>query len=222
MSEAEARKAEIKRIKEAEDDAIARALGYDAPSRSLASENPNTTKLGDHKLVHKTVKEGLEEDAGEDSTVRGLGYGGFTGLPGAAGEDVDVMEGTHPEKGQEEQDLRHKSKPDGQRRREHRRSDDRKRRHHRSHRRDHGRAKHSRGDTDNEKERHHRRRHHSRSRSPPGQHERRRSIGRTPERDSNRYGRRGHGDEQLYEDKSSGRHRYQNTQHKYRTHSRSR
>lgn len=65
------RKEEIKRIKEAEQDALARALGYDVPPR-----NPNLESLGDKKEVDKILKEAAEEE--DDAEVgKGVGFGKF-------------------------------------------------------------------------------------------------------------------------------------------------
>lgn len=73
------RKEEIKRIKEAEHDALARALGYDVPPR-----NPNLESLGDRKEVDKILKEAVEDE--DTETGKGVGYGKFTGNHGQSGE----------------------------------------------------------------------------------------------------------------------------------------
>lgn len=64
------RKEEIKRIKEAEQDALAKALGYDVPAR-----NPNLESLGDRKEMDKILKEAVQDESNE--VGQGLGYGSF-------------------------------------------------------------------------------------------------------------------------------------------------
>lgn len=85
------RKEEIKRIKEAEQDALARALGYDVPPR-----NPNLEALGDAKEVNKILKEAVEDEDAE--TGKGVGYGKFANNHGALneriqGDDVAILDG---------------------------------------------------------------------------------------------------------------------------------
>ncbi|ERF70102.1 hypothetical protein EPUS_00289 [Endocarpon pusillum Z07020] len=85
------RKEEIKRIKEAEQDALARALGYDVPPR-----NPNLETLGDAKEVNKILKEAVEDEDAE--TSKGVGYGKFANNHGERneriqGDDVATVDG---------------------------------------------------------------------------------------------------------------------------------
>ena len=75
---AQERREEIRRIKEAEQDALARALGYDVPPR-----NPNLESLGDMKDVDQILKEAAEDD--DTETGKGVGYGKF----GASREESD-------------------------------------------------------------------------------------------------------------------------------------
>ena len=58
---------EIKRVKEAEQDALARALGLPVPDRS----NPNLQALGDRPDVEKAVKDATTGDGGGG---KGIGY----------------------------------------------------------------------------------------------------------------------------------------------------
>ena len=78
------RAAEIKRVKEAEEDALARALGLPVPVR-----NPNMEALGDRKEVDKVVK----ETTGEDSGVKGIGYGAQAGGAGSKEGKIERIEG---------------------------------------------------------------------------------------------------------------------------------
>ncbi|KAF7514359.1 hypothetical protein GJ744_000129 [Endocarpon pusillum] len=85
------RKEEIKRIKEAEQDALARALGYDVPPR-----NPNLEALGDAKEVNKILKEAVEDADAEIG--KGVGYGKFAHNHGdrnerIQGDDVATLDG---------------------------------------------------------------------------------------------------------------------------------
>jgi hypothetical protein len=85
------RKEEIKRIKEAEQDALARALGYE-----VAPRNPNMESLGDRKEVDKILKEAAEEEEGEEGG-KGVGFGTYGGTLGPKGEDSEErIEGTAP------------------------------------------------------------------------------------------------------------------------------
>ncbi|KAI6709409.1 hypothetical protein JHW43_008045 [Diplocarpon mali] len=78
------RKAEIKRIKEAEEDALARALGLPVAERGTGS---NSISVGE---VHRAVKEaGIGEDDGDVGFGKGKSFGGFVG----SAEEGDRMEG---------------------------------------------------------------------------------------------------------------------------------
>ena len=73
LSAAEARREELRKIKEAEQDALSEALGYGPMPRRNANETP----LG-KKEVEKAIKETAE---GEDMEVTsGVGFGTFDGL----------------------------------------------------------------------------------------------------------------------------------------------
>ena len=85
LSAAEARKEEIRRIKEAEESALSEALGYGPTVRSNANETP----IG-QKEVERAIKEMAEGD--EEEGAKGVGFGAFVG--GAPGkEEVDVLGG---------------------------------------------------------------------------------------------------------------------------------
>ena len=139
---------EIKRIKEAEQDALSRALGLPVPVRT----NPNTEPLGDRGEVDKLVKEATIHDAG----ASGIGYGGGGGglARPAQSEQVERIQG-NAEKQDNELDyaLKEYRRRHGQDRPGHRsRSRDRDR-HHRRH-----------GSRDRDREHRHRRRSRSRDR----------------------------------------------------------
>ncbi len=94
LSEADARKEEIRRVKEAEADALARALGYDVPPRPIGG-NPNMTALGGVKEVEKVIKESVEDGGQEgDRDGRGLGFGAYGGGEKNFGGIEEVMEGS--------------------------------------------------------------------------------------------------------------------------------
>lgn len=134
------RKEEIKRIKEAEQDALARALGYDVPPR-----NPNLESLGDKKEVDKILKEAAEEEEEEEEDVevgKGVGFGKF----GNNQEDQDErILGSHDAARDADRDLdravkRKTERPRHKRRRSRSRSrsTDRARRQRRHHRDEEG------------------------------------------------------------------------------------
>lgn len=104
------REEEIKRIKEAEQEAMARALGLPVASRS--SNNANMTPLGG-KEVERAIQESSAADEGaqDGGGSRGVGFGSFRGTGGTkAGDQGDRMEGTGyemvPEKGLERRGTR--------------------------------------------------------------------------------------------------------------------
>ncbi|CAD6580458.1 MAG: hypothetical protein ASARMPRED_000226 [Alectoria sarmentosa] len=83
-SAAEARKEEIRRIKEAEESALSEALGYGPTIRSNANETP----IG-QKEVEKAIKETAE---GDEEEAKGVGFGAFVGGPPVK-EERDVLGG---------------------------------------------------------------------------------------------------------------------------------
>ncbi|KAL2426601.1 hypothetical protein ABEF95_010517 [Exophiala dermatitidis] len=101
------RKEEIQRVKQAEEDAIARALGLPVAPRN----NPNMEELGAHREVGNVLK-GATEDS-EATGSRGLGYGRNTGVSGAQGLEpaVQRLEGTGSDQGKELQRSSKESSP---------------------------------------------------------------------------------------------------------------
>ncbi|OAL22435.1 hypothetical protein AYO22_06993 [Fonsecaea multimorphosa] len=68
------RREEIQRVKQAEEDALARALGLPVPQR----DNPNMDELGARREVDNALR---EAGAGEDmASSRGVGYGRVAGV----------------------------------------------------------------------------------------------------------------------------------------------
>ena len=85
ISAAEARKEEIRRIKEAEESALSEALGYGPTIKSNANETP---------IGKKEVERAIKETAGgdEEDEAKGVGFGAFIGgLP--VNEEVDGLDG---------------------------------------------------------------------------------------------------------------------------------
>ncbi|TKA65877.1 hypothetical protein B0A49_06824 [Cryomyces minteri] len=82
----ELRREEIRRIKEAEEDALAAALGLPVPDR--ASRNANLEPLGKEDVIKAATEVAAEDEEVEGG--RGVGFGGFGGVGGAVGE-VEVM-----------------------------------------------------------------------------------------------------------------------------------
>ncbi|OAX76848.1 hypothetical protein ACJ72_08859, partial [Emergomyces africanus] len=88
------REEEIKRVKEAEQEALARALGL--PVAPKSSNNANMTPLGG-KETERAIRESVasEEGAEAGDRSRGVGFGVFRGMGGMkAGDQGDTMEGT--------------------------------------------------------------------------------------------------------------------------------
>ncbi|KAL1955840.1 hypothetical protein VTO42DRAFT_8079 [Malbranchea cinnamomea] len=86
-----AREEEIRRIKDAEQEAMARALGLPVAPKPT---NANLTPLGG-KEVERTIKEttgNADDDETEDEGVRGIGFGGF-GAIANPGDQSEKMEG---------------------------------------------------------------------------------------------------------------------------------
>ena len=79
------RKEEIERVKEAEQEAMARALGFDVPSKS----NANLQPIGEGREkteMQKVVRAGVTQEA----DAKGVGYGAFGGGP--AGRNQNAIE----------------------------------------------------------------------------------------------------------------------------------
>lgn len=84
------RKEEIQRIKQVEEDALARALGLPVAPRN----NPNLEELGGQREVGRALKEAADEN---DATAsRGVGYGRPAGMPNLATDSPsrERIEGT--------------------------------------------------------------------------------------------------------------------------------
>lgn len=156
---------EIKRVKEAEQDALARALGLHVPDRS----NPNLQALGDRPDVDKVVKDATTGDGGG---AKSIGFRTRRGQHEGASEDVERIQGNAEQHDREldyalkESKRRHRDKESRRRSRSKSRERDRKHRHRTP-------------DRDREDRHHHHRRRRSRSYSREEDRYRRRSH--TPE-----------------------------------------
>lgn len=157
--EREKRKEELRKVKEAEEDAMARALGLPVPDRSA-----NTEPLGESKISQREVNQALKEalDDGE----------------GEASREASHRERRKPRSGDDKRRDRSRDRRRGRHDRDGDRSEKRRRRSRsRSRDRDHER-KNSHRHRSRSREREHSRRHRSRS------HERRREDDRyRPSRD---------------------------------------
>ncbi len=129
LSAAEARKEEIRKIKEAEQDALSKALGYEPVDRS--GVNANMTPLG-QKEVERAIKETAEGD--EDAGAKGVGFGGFVGAGGMKVEERETLGGVGLEGLGREAPRERRGEGEGKRR-EKRRSPSRDRSRDRRHRR---------------------------------------------------------------------------------------
>ncbi|KAN0102672.1 Kinase phosphorylation domain containing protein [Hyaloscypha variabilis] len=169
------RKEEIRKIKEAEEDALARALGLPVADRNVSGSNAIT--VGE---VNRVVKEaGVGEDDGVEDIGKGKGFGDFVGKI-AAGEALEDIK--DPEKGGLVRNGRERDRKKAEdrtrsrsRERRHRRHRDRsrsgERRRHRS--RSGDRHRHRRGREDREERR---------ARSRSGERKDRRYRSRSPDR----------------------------------------
>lgn len=165
LSAAEARKEEIRQIKEAEESALSEALGYGPTIRSSANETP----IG-QKDVERAIKETAEGD--EEEGAKGVGFGGFIG--GAPMEEErDVLGGEGLDRPTNEIVRRKRRDDDGRKEKRRRsksrdRSTERRHRRHthgeeRSHRRHRSRDRSHRRLTERSRERYSHRRERSRS-----------------------------------------------------------
>lgn len=161
------RKEEIRRIKEAEEDALARALGLPVAERTQTGAN--AVSVGEMKRVMKEVE---EDDQEIDEVGRGRGFGDFVGKV-VDGEQAAADGPVEPERG----GLLTKG---GEKEREGRKREDSRERRHRRHRhrsRSGERERHRHRSRSGERHRH-RRRHddrRDRSRSPDRRERRHRS-----------------------------------------------
>ena len=151
------RKEEIRRVKEAEQDALARALGFE-----VAPRNPNMEALGDKRDVDRVLKEAVEDADGQGAKGVGFGSLGAGGGPKPQfGDDERVegnAEGQDAELSKALQEYKRRHRGDAEPPRSRSKSKERERRHHRHHGRDRDR------DRDRERRRRSRSREHHRSR----------------------------------------------------------
>ncbi|KKZ66593.1 hypothetical protein EMCG_07707 [[Emmonsia] crescens] len=112
------REEEIKLVKEAEQEALARALGL--PVAPKSSSNANMTPLGG-KEVQRAIQESGAAEGGPEvgDGSRGVGFGVFRGMGGMkAGDQGDMIEGTGyemvmPDKGLERRGERRERRERG-------------------------------------------------------------------------------------------------------------
>src|SRR5271167_3324562 len=84
------RNEEIRRIKEAEEDALARALGLPVPERLTPGTGPNAVDVGEVKRVIKETEEGDDEI---EEVGKTRGFGDFVGNVGAGiMEETDKLD----------------------------------------------------------------------------------------------------------------------------------
>ncbi|TQB69559.1 hypothetical protein MPDQ_001688 [Monascus purpureus] len=132
---------EIKRIKEAEEEAMARALGLPIPPKSASAANANLTPLG-AKDVQKAVRDTTaDEDLSNDGMGKGVGFGSYGGGAQIGGDDEKLEAvGLLPEERRHRKRSRsprrekiryHNGSRDRERERRHRRHHDDRERHHR-------------------------------------------------------------------------------------------
>lgn len=178
LSATEARKEEIRRIKEAEESALSEALGYGPTVRSNANETP----IG-QKEVERAIKETADGD--EEQGAKGVGFGAFVGgVPVKEERDVLGGEGLDRPAGEAVRERRREGDGRKEKRRRSRSRDRSKERRHRRH--THGEERSNRRhrssdrsyqrSMDRSRERHSHRRERSRS------YERRRDDDRPPRR----------------------------------------
>lgn len=151
------RKEEIKRIKEAEEDALAKALGLPvAPRNNGPGSGANNIDIGEMK---KMVKEGMEDEDVNDETEqagRGVGFGAFVGA-GAADTTILARANDMPSFDPEQGGLVGKDRKESKKsRRERSRSRERHHRRHRHRSRSHEGRRHRErhGDDDTRGRRH--------------------------------------------------------------------
>ena len=152
VSAAEARKEEIRRIKEAEESALSEALGYGPTIKRNANETP----IG-QKEVERAIKETAEGDD-EEEGAKGVGFGAFLGAGAPVKEERDVLSGEGLDRPLQKVLVERKAEDDG-RREMRRRSRSRDRSRERRHRR------HTHGDERSYRRRRSRDRSHHRSRN---------------------------------------------------------
>ena len=196
------RKEEIKRIKEAEADALARALGLPVAERGVGEGGTGANNIPIAADLKKAIKEAEDGDEEIAEVGRGTGFGDFVGRIGQEGNLVEGrveedVKGGLIRKGSERKERRDERSRSRSRSRERRhrrhREGSRERHRHRDRSGDRHRHRHRRGDRDDRRDRsrsreRRERRYRSRSRSPG-----RRVAAwddREPRRDANRRPRR--------------------------------
>lgn len=202
----EERAEEIRRVKEAEQDALSRALGLPVAPKT---KNANMTPLGG-KHVEMAIKETADDDDGEEQGARGVGFGVFGGTPGmdkgTSGERIEAV-GVDPTAARKS----HRSSRREKRGRSRSRDGDRRR----------ARSRDRHGEKDRlrrDYERHHQERR-PKSRSGDRERRRRRSRSRSRSRDRKReHGRERHHrrertDRSHSPDDRRDRHRYSRERH---------
>lgn len=135
------RKEEIRKIKEAEEDALARALGLPVADRNVSGSN--AIEVGELNRVVKEV--GVGEEGGDDTDGKGKGFGDFVGkvlgpgakdsgfvmeqeggLVGESAKKENAREGGERSRSRERRHRRHRHRSrSGERRRHRSRSGDR-------------------------------------------------------------------------------------------------
>ncbi|KPI41404.1 uncharacterized protein AB675_9409 [Cyphellophora attinorum] len=85
-AEASARKEEIRRVKEAENDAMLRALGLPVPDRA----NPNNEPLGSKNDLDKALR---DTNTAEQPVAGGIGYGKLNAAEGSSNQNIERIEG---------------------------------------------------------------------------------------------------------------------------------
>lgn len=174
--EARERQEEIRKIKEAEQDALARALGLPVEPRN----NPNEVPLGNKEKFGEALKPTTEENDNEGG--RGIGYGKYSNAMSQSGHGaIERLEGNaQPPNTELEYAVREYKRRHGDRRHRSRsRSVERETKHRRHHSRERDRYHRRRSRSRDEKSR---RRSRSRSHSPHHHKGERRHRSRSPRR----------------------------------------
>lgn len=172
------RKEEIRKVKEAEEDALARALGLPVPPRN----NPNLEQLGTQREVGKMLK----EDADEQDPVpsRGVGYGRMSSAT-EGGPVTDRIRGTDNPQGDKElqyalNEYKRRHRDDRHRSQSPRQSQGREHRRHRDHSRDREHRRRPRDQDGHEDSRRRRSHKDHRPRASPDARERRKHHSTSP------------------------------------------
>jgi len=192
VKEQERKREEMRKIKEAEEDAMAKAMGLPVVDRTNANEVPLGLGREQQRGVNLALKEALGEEV---EAGKGIGFGGVSGKGGEGGREVSKgsrsRDDDRPRERRRRRDDEDDERGTKKARRSRSRSRDRERRHrrHRHHERERSKSRsrsrdrrrrsksrdraggdkternRDRDDRSRSRERHHRRRHRSRSRS---------------------------------------------------------